>query len=198
MAKFPFVVEPRLKAIIDRIGSEEAGFIEIKRQGYLSVGERNSFQQIMQQDDTTGLVLSLVRRAAAELKVDLEEAYKAVSDSIMQRFDSDLSNAIMDHYENDISRIAEVMINAEMSGKIAKAYVMLAYRIDQNVDLTDLQDLHPDILEGLVVLFNEEEAKSQEKLLAALNDGKTPGEEASTETATLIEEAQKKSKGATK
>jgi hypothetical protein len=34
MAKLPFVVEPRLKPIIEEIGSEESGKIQIERRGY--------------------------------------------------------------------------------------------------------------------------------------------------------------------
>ena len=60
MGKLPFVVQPRLKAIKERIGSEDAGYIEIERRGYLTSGEKSFVQQIQQQELKHLLLLQLL------------------------------------------------------------------------------------------------------------------------------------------
>ena len=46
MAPLPFVVEPRRKPIVERVGNEESGVIEIERRGYLTTGEKTFVQQV--------------------------------------------------------------------------------------------------------------------------------------------------------
>ena len=62
----PFVVQPRLKPVIERIGSEESGVFEIERRGYLSVAEKAIAQQASGGDDSVRQLYVLAGRIARE------------------------------------------------------------------------------------------------------------------------------------
>ena len=107
MAKFPFVVEPRAKSIVERIGSDEAGYLEIKRQGYLSVGERSAFQQISSNDQSTSLVLSATRKASGLLGIDMEAAYQAVSNALTANYETEAAKAVAEQMAEELSAITK-------------------------------------------------------------------------------------------
>lgn len=163
MANFPFVVQPRLKPVVERIGSEEAGYIEIKRQGYLSVGEKAGMRQIMTGYDVTGDVIGLAKQVGAERQLDLQAAYELVSASIT----GDGSDDIYEQYEAEIKALLAKLTQSQVFAEMAKGFVLLMYRVEGANELTmdDMAEMHPDILEGLAKLYDEEESKSTERLV---------------------------------
>jgi len=78
MAKLPFVVQPRLKPIIETVGTEESGKIEIERRGFLSVAEKSMCQGMLQDSKGVNAVQAIARRIANGLAIDLVEALELV------------------------------------------------------------------------------------------------------------------------
>lgn len=163
MANFPFVVQPRLKPILERVGSEEAGYVEIRRQGYLSVGEKAGMKQIMASYDVTQDVIALAKKVGADRKLDLQAAYELVSEAITQNTQPEIS----EKYEVEINALMNRLTQQQVWGELAKAFVLLMYRVAGANKLTmdDVAEMHPDIIEGLGELYGEEEAKSVERLV---------------------------------
>ena len=191
MAKFPFVVEPKAKPIIDKLGSDDAGYIEIKRQGYLTVAERSAHQQISSNDESTSMILALTRKVSSKYAIDMEAAYKAVTGALTGRYDSEHSAAVFSDMSDEITGITAALTYADTNQRLIKAYVMLALRIDSDVSYEDMADLHPDLLDALALLFDEEESKSTEKLAKAMTEGASE-EEVQDERIGELEIAEKK------
>lgn len=192
MSKFPFVVEPRIQPILEKIGSEHAGYLEVKRQGYLSVGERAAYHQITAQNDTTSEILALTRTVASELGIDMEEAYRVTTNCLTGKIDTEKESAVIRTHVDDINDLTASLLYSENNQRLVKAYIVAAFRIDSELTYDDMSELHPDITDGLVTLFEDEEAKSTKRLTEALREGKEEGEEAETETISQLEEAEKK------
>jgi hypothetical protein len=173
MANFPFVVQPRLKPIVEKIGSEEAGYIECKRQGYLTVGEKAGVRQIVGAYDATNDVIGLSRKVSELFKIDLQEAYQLVSDCVTNRGEDPRSAKISAKYEDELSALLSKMTQAAVFSELAKAFVLILYRVEgsSGVTMDSVSELHPDLLTGLAALYDEEEAKTVEKLLED-NNGK--------------------------
>ena len=163
MANFPFVVQPRLKPIIEKVGSEEAGFIEIKRQGFLSVGEKAGTRQIMAAYDVTSDVIALSKKVGAEKKMDLQAAYEAVSAAITGSGEKEIA----EEYNEEIAALLTKLTQSQIYSEMAKAFSLLLYRVEGAGELTmdDVAMMHPDLLEGLAALYDDEEAKSTERLV---------------------------------
>jgi len=191
MAKFPFVVEPRAKAITERLGSEDAGYIEIKRQGYLSVAERSAHQQISSNDESTSMILGLTRKVSVAFSIDLEAAYKAVTAALTGRYDIDHAADIHAEYAEDLATITAALTYADSNQRLIKAYVMLALRIDSDISYEDMAELHPDLLDALAALFDDEDIKSTEKLTRAMREGASE-EDVQDERIGELEQAEKK------
>ena len=56
---------------------------------------------------------------------------------------------------------------SQVFAEMAKGFVLLMYRVEGANALTmdDMAEMHPDILEGLAKLYDEEESKSTERLV---------------------------------
>jgi len=173
MANFPFVVQPRLKPIVEKIGSEEAGYIECKRQGYLTVGEKAGVRQIVSTYDATNDVIGLSRRISEIFKIDLQEAYQLVSSCITNQGDDPRTAEISVEFEDELSALMSKMTQAALFSDLAKAFVLILYRVEGGTGVTmdSVSELHPDLLTGLAALYDEEEEKTVEKLLED-NNGK--------------------------
>ena len=65
----PFVVQPRLQPIVEQVGTEESGIIEIERRGYLSVAEKAIAQQAVGGDDSVRKMYVLGGRIARDAGV---------------------------------------------------------------------------------------------------------------------------------
>lgn len=185
MANFPFVVQPRLKPIIERVGSEIAGYIECKRQGYLSVGEKAGVRQITSAYDATAETIALSKKVSSQYKIDLQAGYELVSIAITgQGASTKRTLDISEKYHEEISSIVGKMSQAVVFSEMAKAFVLLLYRVEGagEVTMDSVSEIHPDLITALADLYDEEEAKTVEKLL---DDGNNLGVE-------QIEEAGKK------
>tara|TARA_Y100000004_G_scaffold197209_1_gene270408 strand:- start:1163 stop:1714 length:552 start_codon:yes stop_codon:yes gene_type:complete len=157
----PFVVQPRLKPILERIGSEESGQIEIERRGFLSVAEKAWVQALEAEDDTQGRLHRLAIKIAAELDMDPKDALDLVASSEMR-------DERLDAYREELLATMQAMQQFGERRKIAAVTCLLINRLDPSWELEDSMDLHVDIIEGIYALYLEEEARSVAALEAAL------------------------------
>lgn len=164
MAKLPFIVEPRLKPVIEEIGSEESGKIEIERRGYLTSGEKAFFQQVKQSDQGTTSLIALSRKVSRSVDSDMTKAYDAVIRILSGKGESEVDKKIEEEFAEDFSSVIQDLANSQTSDEILMAACLLRYRIDQNIGMDEIMKLHPDIIVGLANLFREEDAKALERL----------------------------------
>lgn len=179
MAKLPFVVEPRLKPIVELVGSEESGKIEIERRGYLSAGERAFVGSSMASSDTASSIISIVRQIAKQYKMDMQECYGMITNILTVGAEGEQATEIAAKYQEELTAITNAMIAQEQRAEVVKAYCMLLYRIDATMTAEDAMALHPDLLAGLAALYNDEERKSVERLVA--DNGADGGQDTSVE-----------------
>ncbi len=173
MPKLPFVVEPRLKPITERVGSEESGQIEIERRGYLATGEKAFTSNASSSDKTSELILSTVRKVASKYKIDAQEAYQLVTGTITGSENGNLVEKIQKDFTSELGEIAMSASTSIERMKFIKAFCMVLYRVDATCTAEDIMQLHPDLLEGLAGLYDEEEARSIERLLESMEDEKS-------------------------
>jgi hypothetical protein len=152
----PFVVQPRLKSIIEELGSEESGTIRIERKGYLTVAEKQ-FVQNASEDDTSLAQIHLLSAKVAKAKgCTVAEALSSIGgagdSSLLEGFETEATSAL-----------AAMMVHQERQHLIHAA-CLLMLRLDVEVSMDDVLELHPDLLVALAILYREEEAKSIEAL----------------------------------
>lgn len=165
----PFVVQPRLKPIIELIGTEESGQIEIERRGYLSVAEKGWTQALEAEDTTQGRLHRLAIKIAAELGMEPKEALDLVASSQLQ------DPRLAEYHEELMETMAAMQQFAERR-KLVAATCLLVNRVDPSWEVDDTIALHIDLIDGLYMLYVEEEARSIEALESALKQetGETP------------------------
>lgn len=169
MAKLPFVVQPRLKPIIEIVGTEESGKIEIERRGFLSVAEKSMCQGMLEDSKGVNAVQAIARRIANGLAIDLVEALELVGKVLQgEKVEYDL-----DSYLDDLNEAALDMMESLEKQALARALTLIISRIDPEFGVEDMQQLHPELVEALSALYADEEAKSVEALEAAIE--KRPG-----------------------
>lgn len=171
MAKLPFVVEPRLKPILEEIGSEESGKIQIERRGYLTSGEKAFFQQAKQSDNGTASLISLARKAARATGLDMTKAYEAVIRIIGGQSSEEVDKKIEDEFADELSGVLRDLTNGQTHDEILMAVCLIKYRIDATFELDEILSTHPDIISGLAELYRQEDAKSTDRLIEASKEG---------------------------
>jgi hypothetical protein len=164
MAKLPFVVQPKLKPIGERIGTDESGVIEIERRGYLTGAEKTFVQQVQQQDGGTLQLVALSRRIAKEKKLALDKAYNVIVTILTGEATGKLAAEIESEYAEDIQRAVNGIAAARSKEDLINAACLLIHRVDPTIDISDVVELHPDLIAGLSALYREEDLKSIEKL----------------------------------
>lgn len=170
MSRLPFVVQPRLKPIVERIGTEETGILEIERRGFLSAGEKAFLQQSQTGDDTSVKMLALVRKVSKDLKIGLEAAHKGVINVLSGQTDGGHEAKIASKYTDDIENIMTLAMSTESRRVLSQAACMLMYRVDPDLEIEEIMKLHPDLLQALAELCLDEENKSTERLQDTYQD----------------------------
>jgi urease gamma subunit len=165
MAKLPFVVEPRLKPIVEMVGTDESGKFEIERRGYLSAGERAFVGSSMASDDTASMVIAIVRKIARVYKMDMQECYAIVTEILTKGAAEGVEMQIAEEYRDDLNELTRLMLSQDQRREVVQAYCMLLYRIDAELTVDDAMKLHPDLLKALSDLYLDEERKSTERLI---------------------------------
>ncbi len=173
--KLPFVVQPRLAPIKELVGSDESGKIEIERRGYLTVAEKQFVSAATSGDSALSDLHALAGRIARKVGKPQTEVFMALvgaaegDTSYVEEFDSEISHALMS------------LMAYQEKHKLVVACCMLINRVDPDWTIDATLDLHPDIVDGLMLLYNQEDAKSIEALEAAANNEAADDENAGKE-----------------
>ena len=164
----PFVVQPRLQPIVEQVGTEESGIIEIERRGYLSVAEKAIAQQATQGDDSVRKMYALGGRIARETgKQQLE---------VMQDLMQSQRPEYMADFEDEILESMIEMMAYQERVDIVQATALIICRVDEKWTVEQSMDLHPDLIKLLSQLYVEEDKRSTEALEAAVDrDGGAEG-----------------------
>ena len=164
----PFVVQPRLQPIVEQVGTEESGIIEIERRGYLSVAEKAIVQQATQGDDSVRKMYALGGRIARETGKQQMEVMQALMRPERPEY--------MEPFEDEILENMIEMMAFQERVDIVQATALLICRIDEKWSVEQSMDLHPDLIKELSMLYVEEEKRSTEALEAAVaEDGGAEG-----------------------
>lgn len=164
MAKLPFVVEPRLKPIIEIIGSDASGKIEIERKGYLTAAEKAFTQAQSSSDDSTQQMLALCRLIAKDHKLDMQKAYEMLSEVMQNQLKTKVHETVNEAYDEQINAVLQTMSIMAERKQLLNALCMVLYRVDASLTAEDVMQLHPDLLVALNDLYMEEEARSTVRL----------------------------------
>jgi len=170
MAKLPFIVEPRLKPIKEVIGTEASGKIEIERRGYLTAAEKAFSQAQMSGDETTSKMVSLCRAVGQSEGWDMQYSYKIVTECMTGEATSKEHIKVNDKYYNEIAEVISVMSSQQAKVVLMNALCMLLYRVDAEFSVDDLAELHPDLIDALNELYQDEEKRSIERLQSAVEE----------------------------
>lgn len=171
MVALPFVVQPRRQPIIERIGSEDSGILEVERRGYLTTGEKSFFQQVQQSDGSTSGLITLSRRVARQYGMGMDAAYQAVLGVISGSSSEDeeqeaLFRRIDDDFADDLTRAVSEMAAGQLREDMVMAVCIMKYRVNPDFETGDVVTLHPDLISGLAALYRDEEARSIEAFTA--------------------------------
>jgi hypothetical protein len=194
MATLPFVVEPRRKPIIERIGSEESGIIEIERRGYLTTGEKSFVQQVQQLDDSATEIVTLSRQVARRHSLGMDKAYNMVlgiiSGATLLEEDQALGADIEQEFAKELTAVVRGLAISQSREELVLAACMIRYRVNSDFEIEEISKVHPDIISGLAKLYRDEDKRSVEAFTA--DNDQVQGGVAS------VEEGEKKPVKATK
>jgi hypothetical protein len=193
MTTLPFVVQPRRKPIVELIGSEESGQIEVERRGYLSTGEKAFVQQVQQFDNGTSEIITVSRRVARKYSLGMDKAYNlvlAIISGLPVEEDADkvLIAIIEEDFAEELTGVVRGLAAGQTREELIMAACMLRYRVNPDFEISEVSTVHPDIISGLAALYRDEESRS----LEAFNTEKEEGVKES------IEEIEKKHEKVTK
>lgn len=157
----PFVVQPRLKPINETIGSDLSGTIVIERRGYLSVAEKAWIQAFEFNDDSQNALYRLATEIGSDLSMSPTDAFRMITSGEAS------SDERLAPYTVRLLECVQAVGAAQERKKYVMATCLINSRIDPKWEVEDTMGLHPDILDGLAELFEEEENQSVRALEAA-------------------------------
>ena len=162
--KLPFLVQPRLKPVIEVIGSEDSGKIEIERRGFLTVAEKSFVQSAMSEDNSLTELHQLAQRIARKTGIEQTQVFKMITGQIADKKDQLLP------FESEISQVLTNLLAYQEKSKLVIAACLLINRVNSDIEISDVMELHPDLIDELQVLYDEEDRKCVEALEAAAAD----------------------------
>ena len=163
-----------------RIFLEKEGFIQIVRKGYLTTGEKAAAQGADDTSQIGQIVFSLSRRAASFFKVDIDAGQEIISRLMGGETHNKKEEAFLKEVEPEILDLISRMGESEKKKRIVQAYVLLHYRVNDQISIDDVIEMHPDLTDALGLLFEDEQKKSVARLEeASKNDSADTIEEVS-------------------
>lgn len=163
MSKLPFVVAPKVNSRIETLGSDVSGKIEVERKGFLTVGEKSFMANVNNQDNVLQSIMKTSRSVASHYKLGQQDAYQQVVFAVTEP--EKCSHPVYDDFSGEIAELASLMMATEQKKQLMMAFCMLLYRVNDDITMDDIVDLHEDLVEALVQLFMDEEAKSLDRLV---------------------------------
>jgi hypothetical protein len=187
MATLPFVVQPRRQPILELIGSEESGQIEVERRGYLTAGEKAFVQQVEQFDNGTTEIVTVSRRVARKYALGMDKAYNLVLAIISNAAteEEELVSQIEEEFAEELTNVVKGLSAGQVREELVMSACLLKYRVNPDFDISEISTIHPDLIGGLAALYRDEEARSIEAF-------KTKENEEEAKQPVSVEEAEKK------
>ncbi len=187
MATLPFVVQPRRQPILELIGSEESGQIEVERRGYLTAGEKAFVQQVQQFDNGTTEIVTVSRRVARKYGLGMDKAYNLVLAIISNAAteEDELVSQVEEEFAEELTNVVKGLSAGQVREELVMSACLLKYRVNPDFEITEISTIHPDLIGGLATLYRDEEARSIEAF-------KTKENEEEAKQSASVEEAEKK------
>lgn len=167
--ELPFVVRPRLAPIIELVGDEKTGQLEIERRGYITVGEKAMVQQTMEGSRSFGGLLEL----AEEISRENDKNPQEVLDDISKTPSPEYLKLWMPQVAQCLSEI-EIETSKR---QIIQATTILVSRVDEKWTVDDTLNLNDDLIVALSNFYIEEERKDVKKLEGAVEKKGAEGNE---------------------
>ena len=162
----PFVVQPRLKPIVEIVGSEYSGQIEIERKGYLTVAEKTIIQNAMKQSPFMKEAFIKAREIAVAEGINVQQVFNDLSE--------DPQPAYLSKYTEIMTEILASMMGHEEKLRLIAATTLIITRVNPDWDPEATVSLHPDLQKALYDLYSDEEKRSIEALENAQENNSLP------------------------
>lgn len=167
MAALPFVVQPKRQPILETIGTEESGQIQIERRGYLTTGEKAFVQQVQQFDNGTTEIVTVSRRVARGHGLGMDRAYGLVlaiisGAELENKEDESLIRQVEEEFAEDLTNVVKGLAAGQAREDLVMAACMIKYRVDAEFQIGDVASVHPDLIAGLAALYRDEDKRSVE------------------------------------
>ena len=159
MKELPFVVKPKAAFRDVEIGTEESGIIKIQKRGYLTVAEKSFVDGVTQGSDGMTDIVTLAKKAARKHKKTVEEMFTVVMDVISGSIKTKLHSEVDDEFGDELSSVTLALSESVQRRALAAATILLQSRVDNEWEIQDTVNLHPDLLDKLLEFYNEEEAR---------------------------------------
>lgn len=154
--KLPFVVQPKLDSVIEIIGTDASGRIEIERKGYLTVAEKAFMQAAMGTNNAMTKIYATAARIASKTGKTAQEVF---SDIV-----SPDKNDYLEPYRDEIADMLVEANDFQEKSRVFAAAALLMNRVDSKIEIDDVMDVHPDLIDALYEIYQEEEAKDVSRL----------------------------------
>jgi hypothetical protein len=158
MKTLPFVVQPKRKFTKVKIGTEQAGVLEIERRGYLTVSEKAFVDGVMQGSDGITAIVNLATRIGAKTKHTTEEAFNAVMKAVQGDMSDPFAVKVREEYPDELGGILSQMTDAVQKRGIAAATILIRSRIDSEWTLDDTLEQDPALIQAFADFYTEEES----------------------------------------
>jgi len=157
MRKLPFVVQPRAKTSIVKIGNDEIGVIEIERRGYLNVAEKTFVDQVSSSGDTVTTTVALATKVSNTTNKTVEESYTAIMEAVQGVSENKFAMKIKEKYPEEIAQIMSGLMDTASKRNLACANILIVSRVDPDWTLDDTMAQNPLMIDLLANFYNEEE-----------------------------------------
>lgn len=164
MRNLPFVVKPKRAVEKIKIGNEESGIFEIERKGYLTVGEKAAYQQVVVNKDGAKALRDLVETVSKGANIPLDKAADLVGRALQAKKLSAKEEKLLNDYTAQFIDVLEVFKREATHSQLIMATILLVSRVDPEWSFDDTARLDAKIIEDLAVLFQAEEQRSIEEL----------------------------------
>ena len=159
VAKLPFVTQPRLRPTQEEVGTENSGKILVERRGYLTVSEKMFVQAGLKGDNSQTILFQLINKISVEQEISPKQVLQDMSEggSLPEYAKS---------YADELAAVMERVSDMNEKTKLLGAAALLMSRVDPDLDMDEVMDLHPELIEQLYLLYVDEENCSLERLEA--------------------------------
>lgn len=164
MRNLPFVVQPRRKPEMVRIGNEETGIFEIERRGYLTVGEKAAYQQVVTNKEGTQALRALIDKVSTDTELSKEKSHQLIAKLLRAEKLSSREEKLLEPFTPDIMSLLEVFQREALHSQLLMASILLMSRVNSDWVFDDTAQLDITVIEQLARLYQAEEAKSMEAL----------------------------------